>query len=198
MQHRRRRDRHLRRALRHRVQELEVAALDRLRVADLARDVHHRRREVDVAGVAVEADGDAALGLHAVQLLEEVDVEVGAAELAVGDAVRGPDLPGSGRCRESPRPRPRAARPAPDRAGLERLARVEQRLRAQETADVVGAKRRRGANSHDVLLGGLSRAPTRCGPAARFIIRAYPATPRRLPAREWPGHRSQDERRHRR
>jgi hypothetical protein len=32
-------------------------------------------------------DGDRDVGLHAAQLVEEVDVEVGAAELAVGDAL---------------------------------------------------------------------------------------------------------------
>ena len=45
-------------------------------------------REIDVARVAVEADRDPALGLDAVELRQEVDVEVGAAELAVGDAAQ--------------------------------------------------------------------------------------------------------------
>ena len=37
---------------------------------------------------AVEADVDAALGLDALELGQEVDVEIGAAELAVGDAAQ--------------------------------------------------------------------------------------------------------------
>ena len=61
MQHRRRGDRHLRRARGDRAQELEVGALDRLVVANLAGNLHHRRREIDVARRAVEADVDAAL-----------------------------------------------------------------------------------------------------------------------------------------
>ena len=70
------------------LQELEIGHLDRLDVAHRAGHLHHRRREIDVAGGAVKADRDAALGFDALELLEEVDVEVGAPELAVGDAVQ--------------------------------------------------------------------------------------------------------------
>ena len=57
-------------------------------MADLAGDLHHRRREIDVALGAVELDVDAALGLDAAELRQEVDVEIGAPELAVGDAAQ--------------------------------------------------------------------------------------------------------------
>ena len=86
VQHRRRRNRHLRRALRHRLEELEIGELDRLHVADRARHLHHRRRELDIALGGVEADRDAALRFDALELLEEIDVKVGAAEFAVGDS----------------------------------------------------------------------------------------------------------------
>ena len=68
------------------LQELEIGELDGLDVRHLAGDLHDGRREVDVARVAVEADRDPALGLNALQPGQEVDMEVGAAELAVGDA----------------------------------------------------------------------------------------------------------------
>jgi hypothetical protein len=94
----------------------------------------------------VKADRDAALRLDAVELRQEVDVEVGAAKLAVGDPAQpevllelddaanrvilgGPQLRGV------------------DRTRLELVARVEQELGAQETPDVVGAIRRRGARA---------------------------------------------------
>ena len=111
-----------------------------------ARDLHHRRREVDVAGRAVEAHRDAALGLDALELRQEVDVEIGAAELAVGDAAQAQVL------LELDDAADRvvlhaAQRRGVDGAGLVLLARIEQRLGAQEAADVVGAKRRRVARA---------------------------------------------------
>ena len=74
--------------LRHRLEELEIRQLDRLDVAHRAGYVHHRRREIDVAGSAVEGDRDAALRFDALELLEEVDMEIGAPEFAVGDALQ--------------------------------------------------------------------------------------------------------------
>jgi hypothetical protein len=110
-------------------------------VPHLLRDVHDRRREVDVARVAVEADRDAALGLHALELGQEVDVEIRAAELAVGDAAQAQGPPGIARCRD------RRVLDGAQRLGRESrpsrsLARLEERARAQEAADVVGAERR--------------------------------------------------------
>ena len=88
MQHRRRRDRHLGRARRHRAQEFEVGALNRPRMADLSGHLHHRRLEIDVAFRAVEFDVNAALRLHALELRQEIDVEIRAPILAVGDAAQ--------------------------------------------------------------------------------------------------------------
>ena len=71
-----------------RLQVLEVGALDVLDVAHLVGDADHRRRQF-LAAVGL-ADRHRDVGLDAAQLLEEVDVEVGAAELAVGDRLAGP------------------------------------------------------------------------------------------------------------
>ena len=76
------------------LQELEVVALDRRRVPDLA------NRTCMVGGLkptAVpsslrKADGELAVAhLDAVEFFQEIDVEIGAAELAVGDPLQ-PDL----------------------------------------------------------------------------------------------------------
>ena len=65
---------------------VEVGELYRLRMAQLARDVQHGRRHADfLARGRMEARGDAAAHFHAFELLEEVDMEVGAPELTVGD-----------------------------------------------------------------------------------------------------------------
>ena len=71
------------------VQEIEVARPGCSGVAERRHDVHGRRLEADLgAVVAPEGRGEAALDhLDAVELLEEVDVEEGAPELAVGDAL---------------------------------------------------------------------------------------------------------------
>ena len=115
-------------------------------VADPPGHAHGRRPEADLgAVVAAERRGEAALDdLDAVQLLEEVDVEEGAAELAVGDAAEADLL--------------LAAHHVPDRRVLDRAqgrgidlaagaarARLEQALRAQEAADMVGPIGWRGA-----------------------------------------------------
>src|SRR5204863_1821976 len=98
-------------------------------------DMHDRRREVDVAGVAVEADRDAALGLHALELGQEVDVEIRATELAVGDAAQAQVLLESddvANCRILDD----AQRLRGDLALGESLARLDERARSQEAADV--------------------------------------------------------------
>jgi hypothetical protein len=64
-----------------RLQVLEVGPLDVLGVAHLVDHADHGRREF--LGAVRLADGDRHVGLHATELLEEVDVEVGAAELAI-------------------------------------------------------------------------------------------------------------------
>ena len=71
------------------LQELEIGALDRLRHGAPCRVTCITGGAKSTLPVgAVEADGDAALGLDAVELRQKVDVEIGAPELAVGDAVQ--------------------------------------------------------------------------------------------------------------
>ena len=90
--------------------------------------------------------GDAALGLDAFELRQEVDMEIGAAELAIRDAAQSQVL------LELDDAADRlvldaAQRRGVDGAGLVLLARVEQRLGAQEAAHVVCTKRRRIARA---------------------------------------------------
>src|SRR5258705_13308453 len=51
-------------------------------------DLQHRRREAHVAPLGMELRGEARVRFHAIELLEEVDVEVLAAEFAIGDAMK--------------------------------------------------------------------------------------------------------------
>jgi len=149
VQHRRRRNRHLgRMAGGHpRLQVLEVGALDVLDVAHLVDHAHHRRRQL-LRSVGLP-DRDRDVGLDAAELREEVDVEVGAPELAVGDAVQAdvflePDDLRDGVVLDG------TQRLGRDLAARFSLARLEQALGSQETADVVGAERRMGAGRHVV------------------------------------------------
>ena len=70
-----------------RLEEIEVGALDRPDPADLAADMHRRRLEADLRAVALAEGRDefAVVRLDALEALEEIDMEIGAAELAVGD-----------------------------------------------------------------------------------------------------------------
>jgi hypothetical protein len=62
----------------------EVVELHVAHVADLVDDADHRRREfLGAVGTAHQLRN---VGTHAAELLEEVDVEIGSAELTVGDA----------------------------------------------------------------------------------------------------------------
>ena len=100
---------------------------------------HHRRRELFRAVGA--ADRHHFARLHAAQLLEEIDVEVRAPKFAVGDGRKADvllhlhDL-GDRAVLDGAELRRR------DLAARLLLARLEQILRAQEAADVIGAKRR--------------------------------------------------------
>ena len=69
---------------------VEIRALDRLSMADLRGDVHGRRAEAHLGTVILaELGGELAVGhLDSVELLEEVDMEEGAAEFPVGDALQ--------------------------------------------------------------------------------------------------------------
>src|SRR4029450_2206074 len=86
--HRRRRDRHLGRLARHRLQELEIRRLNVLHVAQLAGYRHTRRRKIDLTIARVEFRRHTAGNSDALQALQEIDVKEGAAELAVGDALQ--------------------------------------------------------------------------------------------------------------
>jgi hypothetical protein len=68
------------------LQVLEVGQLDVLDVAHLVDHAHHRRRQL-LRAIGL-TDGDRDVGLDAADLLQKVDVEIGAAELAVGDALQ--------------------------------------------------------------------------------------------------------------
>ena len=105
--HARRRDRQLRLVARHRLlEEAEVVAEDRLRDAELAVDVQRRGRELDVALLVVEVDGDVAgLLRDPVELVDEVHVPGRPAELAVGRRAAARPPPACGRPRGSRRPR---------------------------------------------------------------------------------------------
>ena len=156
MQHRRRGDRDLRRAAGRdpRLQVLEVGLLDVLDVADLVDDTHHRRRQL-LAAVGLD-DGHRDVGLDAAQLVEEIDVEVGAAELAVGDALQAdvflePDDLGDRVVLDG------AQLPRRDLALGLPLARLEQAPGAEEAADVVGAEGGTVAGGHGRVLPGDAR-----------------------------------------
>jgi len=82
---------------------------------------------------------------HALELLEEIDVEIGAAELAVGDALQAPVLLELDDVADR-LVLDRAQLGAADRVLLEMLvARLEQLFRAQEAAYVIGAERWRAS-----------------------------------------------------
>ena len=114
-------------------------------MADLALDMHGRRLEADLAAVVLAELGDelAVVGLDAVELLEEVDVKIGAAEFAVGDPLEADAFL---------RPHHLADAFVLDRPqlfgrqglGEEFLARRAQALGAEKAADMIGAKRRLG------------------------------------------------------
>src|SRR5262249_56717209 len=96
---------------------------------------------------AVKVKGNAALGHDTGELLEEIDVEVGAPELPVGDAgqaqvlLEADDVTDRG-VLDSPERFPRNfALPAP-------LACIEQLGRAKKAADVIGAERRLRTGGH--------------------------------------------------
>ena len=111
------------------------------------RDVHDRRREIDVAAGTVEADGDATLGLDARELLQKINVEIGPPEFAVGNAfetetfLKADDV-ANGHVFHLAQLRPR------NLALAVSLARIEQCSGAQKAADMIGAKGRFGASAH--------------------------------------------------
>ncbi len=145
MQHRRRRDADFRRAARRRLEEIEIRSLNRRHMPDLAPDVHRRRLEADLGPVVSTECRDefAVMGLDAFQALEEIDVKVGATELAVGDPLQ-PDVLLRMHhladalvldCMQIIRRETAAGEP---------FARRPEPLGPKKTADMVGAERRTG------------------------------------------------------
>ena len=73
-----------------RFEKVEIRPLDRPDPLNLAPDVHRRRLEPDLGAVVLAElrDEFAVMRLHALEALQEIDVKVGAAELAVGDPLQ--------------------------------------------------------------------------------------------------------------
>jgi hypothetical protein len=142
VQHRRRRNRDLGRARGAGLQVLEVGELDVLHVPHLVDHAHHGRCELLAAVGPLDHHRD--VGFHAADLLEEVDVEVGAAELAVGDRLQADVLLESDDLGD--RPVFHLAQVGGANLAFRLfLARLEQVFRTQEAAYVIGAERWRGS-----------------------------------------------------
>ncbi len=119
--------------------------------------MHDRRREIDVPCGTVKAHGDAAFCLHSLELLEEIDVEVRAPVFAVGNAgktrvfLEANDIADGGIL-------DLAQLGATDFVLADAFPRLKQGRGAQETADVIGAKRWFGAYGHPCSSCGWQRA----------------------------------------
>jgi hypothetical protein len=121
----------------------------------------------------VKAHRDAALGFDAGELLQEIDVEISATKLTVGDSfqtkifLKSNDIPDR-------RIFYGAQLGTVDGTASVTLAGIEKRSGAQEAADVIGAKRGRAANSHrdssEANADALQRR-VRAVPGKTFIMR---------------------------
>ena len=151
VQHRRRRDRDLgpqpraAQRLDPGPQVLEVGELDVLDVTHLVDDADRRRCELLGTVGLLHGDGD--VGLDAAELLEEVEVEIGAPELAVGDGLQA-DVGLEAHDLVDRAVLDLAQLRGRDLAAGLLLTRLQQVSRTEEAADVVGAERRRGAYGH--------------------------------------------------
>ena len=97
----------------------------------------------------------AVMGLDALEALEKIDVKEGAAKLAVGDPLQAHILLGAHDFADA-RVLDCVQLGGGEAAGGETLTRFPQPLRAKETPDMVGAKRRTGHGSLPrAFLGGL-------------------------------------------
>ena len=110
--------------------------------------MHRRRREADLGAVVLfEMGGEFAVSrLDALEAFEKIDVEEGAAELAVGDPLEAHILLGAHDLANA-RVLDSVQFGGGQMAGGEALARLAQPLGAKKAADVVGAKRRRHGSS---------------------------------------------------
>ena len=133
--------------------KVEIRPLDRPDPLDLAPDMHRRRLEPDLGAVVLAElrDEFAVMRLDALEALEEIDVKVGAAELAVGHSLQAHVLLRMHDLADAfVLDRVQVGRREPARG--EALTRVSQSLGAKKAADVVGAERR---TAHGFLPGAL-------------------------------------------
>src|SRR3984957_8294749 len=107
--------------------------------------MHGRRREPGLGSISLAELGDelAVVGFDALEALEEVDVEEGAAKLAVGDPLKAHVLLGAHDFADA-RVLEGVHLASGEAASGETRTRSPQPLRAKETPDMVGAKRRTG------------------------------------------------------
>ena len=137
--------------------------------------MHGRRLEADLGsvGLAETRDEFAVVGFDALEPLEEIDVEIGAAKLAVGDSLQAHVLLGAHDLADAC-VLDRVQVGGRKLAGREFLARLAQALGPQEAPDMIGAKRRTG---HGFLPDLMICHPTRraafatpCCSIARIVI----------------------------
>ena len=159
--HARRGDRELRREPCRLLQEREVVREDRLTDIDPVVDLQGRRFEGDLLLLVAHLDAEVVVALpDATELVDEVHVPRGAAELTVGRGLE-PDV--------LLHPHDVADRVVLDRAQLRRgdtprggfLASAEHRLRAEQAADVVGSKRRDESGHRGTICRGVGLAQRR-------------------------------------
>ena len=154
-------NRHLGRAGRHRLQELEVVDLNRFDMSHRTDDVHHGRRKIDRSRGAVKACRDATFGHDAGELLEKVDVEIRAAKLTVRNAVE----PGVLLHLDDVTDRgifDVAQCGARAFAFGKSFTRIEQLRRPQETADMIGPEGRGGTHAHGPVSSARAGEAPRC------------------------------------
>ena len=125
--------------------KVEVRPLDRRDPFDRAPDMHGRRLEADLGSVVLAEARDifAVMGLDALEPLEEIDVEIGAAELAIGDRLEADILLGADDLANA-FVLERMQVLGRKLAGGEFLARRLEALGSEEAADMIGAERRTG------------------------------------------------------
>src|SRR3984957_15408252 len=128
-------------------EKVEIRALNRSDMPDLALDMHRRRLETDLRPIVLAELGDelAIMGTDAFEPFEEIDVEIGAAEFAVRYPLQPcplltlDHLPYAFNLNASQIGRAQIP-------GEEFLPRLQQMARPQEAPDMVGAKRRHGSS----------------------------------------------------
>src|SRR4029078_12197803 len=147
MQHGWRRNGDFRHFLSDRLQQLEISQLHWAHMAKRSSHLHARGRKTNVPASTAEAHRDATPGFHALQLLEEVDMKIGTPEFAVCNAFEAQafletdDVTDRGIL-------DLAQFSTRQAAVLVLFSSLQKRPGTQETADVVGAKRRLSACRH--------------------------------------------------